>query len=285
MKKFYIVSNVSKDYEFKTTKKIVSFLESHNMDCKVNSMPSTQKNVNMRYTNPEDVDKDTDCIIVIGGDGTLIQAARDLRTLDIPLIGVNKGHLGFLAEIEQDNLEETLEMIMNNKCKIESRIMLSGSVYRDGKVVYKDISLNDIVFGRAGNLRVIDFKIYVNNEYLNLYSADGVIIATPTGSTAYNLSAGGPILEPCANIMVITPICSHTLSQRSIVLSADSDIKIEICSNRHSDDNDTKAYFDGNSSFILKAGDIIEVSKSHLSTKIMKLNRMSFVEVLHNKMN
>ncbi len=285
MKKFYIVSNVSKDYEFKTTKKIVNFLESHNMDCKVNSMPSTQKNVNMRYTNPEDVDKDTDCIIVIGGDGTLIQAARDLRTLDIPLIGVNMGHLGFLAEIEQDNLEETLEMIMNNKCKIESRIMLSGSVYRDGKVVYKDISLNDIVFGRAGNLRVIDFKIYVNNEYLNLYSADGVIIATPTGSTAYNLSAGGPILEPCANIMVITPICSHTLSQRSIVLSADSDIKIEICSNRHSDDNDTKAYFDGNSSFILKAGDIIEVSKSHLSTKIMKLNRMSFVEVLHNKMN
>lgn len=239
----------------------------------------------MIYTNPEDVDKDTDCIIVIGGDGTLIQAARDLRTLDIPLIGVNMGHLGFLAEIEQDNLEETLEMIMNNKCKIESRIMLSGSVYRDGKVVYKDISLNDIVFGRAGNLRVIDFKIYVNNEYLNLYSADGVIIATPTGSTAYNLSAGGPILEPCANIMVITPICSHTLSQRSIVLSADSDIKIEICSNRHSDDNDTKAYFDGNSSFILKAGDIIEVSKSHLSTKIMKLNRMSFVEVLHNKMN
>ncbi len=285
MKKFYTVSNVSKDYELKTTKKIVSCLESHNMDCKVNSMPSTQKNVNMRYTNPKDVDKDTDCIIVIGGDGTLIQAARDLRTLDIPLIGVNMGHLGFLAEIEQDNLEETLEMIMNNKCKIESRIMLSGSVYRDGKVVYKDISLNDIVFGRAGNLRVIDFKIYVNNEYLNLYSADGVIIATPTGSTAYNLSAGGPILEPCANIMVITPICSHTLSQRSIVLSADSDIKIEICSNRHSDDNDTKAYFDGNSSFILKAGDIIEVSKSHLSTKIMKLNRMSFVEVLHNKMN
>lgn len=285
MKKIYIVSNASKDCDQKTTNAIVKFLEEHNVECKVSSMQSTKKNINMSYTNPEDVDKDTDCIIVIGGDGTLIQAARDLRDLDIPLIGVNMGHLGFLAEIEQENLQETLGMIINNKCKIESRIMLCGSVYRDNKMIYEDISLNDIVFGRAGNLRVIDFKIYVNGEYLNLYSADGVIIATPTGSTAYNLSAGGPILEPCANIMVITPICSHTLSQRSIVLSADSTVKIEICSNRHSDDNDTKVYFDGNSSFVLKAGDIIEIRKSIRNTKIMKLNRMSFVEILHKKMN
>lgn len=285
MKKIYIVSNASKDCELKTTNTIVKFLEEHNVECKVGSMQSTKKNINMSYTNPEDIDKDTDCIIVIGGDGTLIQAARDLRDLDIPLIGVNMGHLGFLAEIEQENLEETLGMIINSKCKIESRIMLYGSVYRDNKMIYEDISLNDIVFGRAGNLRVIDFKIYVNDEYLNLYSADGVIIATPTGSTAYNLSAGGPILEPCANIMVITPICSHTLSHRSIVLSADSKVKIEICSNRHSDDNDTKVYFDGNSSFVLKAGDIIEIKKSIRNTKIMKLNRMSFVEILHKKMN
>jgi NAD+ kinase len=163
--------------------------------------------------------------------------------------------------------------------------MLNGCVYRNGKTIYEDIALNDIVLSRFGNLGIIDFKVYVNDEYLNLYSADGMIVATPTGSTAYNLSAGGPILEPCAGIMVITPICSHTLGSRSIVLSADSKVTVEIGSNRHSDDNEARVYFDGSNAFTLMEGDVIEINKSKLTTKIMKLNSMSFVEVLHKKMN
>lgn len=285
MKKVYIVFNNLKDDNMRTTKKVVEILENRGIKCKINSMEQMQKKCEISYTNPEDVDYDTDCIIVIGGDGTLIQASRDLKDLDIPMIGVNLGHLGFLAEIEKDNLDDTINMIVDNKFRIESRIMLNGCVYRNNTKVYENISLNDIVLGRSGNLRVIDFKVYVNDEYLNLYSADGVIITTPTGSTAYNLSAGGPILEPCANIIAITPICSHTLCSRSIVLSADSVVELRICSNRHLDDNDTKVYFDGNSSFMLMEGDVIKIYKSILDTKIMKLNRMSFVEVLHKKMN
>lgn len=285
MKKVYIVFNNLKDDNMRTTKKVVEILENRGIKCKINSMEQMQKKCEIFYTNPEDVDSDTDCIIVIGGDGTLIQASRDLKDLDIPMIGVNLGHLGFLAEIEKDNLDDTINMIVDNKFRIESRIMLNGCVYRNNTKVYENISLNDIVLGRSGNLRVIDFKVYVNDEYLNLYSADGVIITTPTGSTAYNLSAGGPILEPCANIIAITPICSHTLGSRSIVLSADSVVELRICSNRHLDDNDTKVYFDGNSSFMLIEGDVIKIYKSILDTKIMKLNRMSFVEVLHKKMN
>lgn len=285
MKKFYIIANGLKDTGLKVTDRIINVLRKQNAVYKVNSVLNTAKNETVSYTNKNDIDADTDCIIVIGGDGTLIQAARDLADVDIPMIGVNLGHLGYLAEIEPDNIENTISMIIDNKYKIESRIMLHGSVYRSDTKIYEDIAFNDIVFGRAGNLRIIDFKVYVNNEYLNLYSADGIIISTPTGSTAYNLSAGGPILEPTANIMAITPICSHTLSSRSIVLSADSDIKIEICSNRHTDDNDTRVYFDGNSSYMLEEGDVIKINKSSLVTKIMKLNRMSFVEVLHKKMN
>lgn len=285
MKKFYIIANGLKDTDLKVTNKIVNVLKRKFLSYKVNSDLNTAKNGNISYTNKNDIDADTDCIIVIGGDGTLIQAARDLADVDIPMIGVNLGHLGYLAEIEQDHIEDTISMIIDNNYKIESRIMLNGSVYRNDTKIYEDIAFNDIVLGRAGNLRIIDFKVYVNDEYLNLYSADGIIISTPTGSTAYNLSAGGPILEPSANIMAITPICSHTLGARSIVLSADSDIKIKICSNRHIDDNDTKVYFDGNSSYMLKEGDVIKISKSNLVTKIMKLNRMSFVEVLHKKMN
>lgn len=285
MKKFFIITNGLKDIELKVTKKIRTILDEKSIEYQINSVLNSGKNRDVFYTNKNDIDADTDCILVIGGDGTLIQAARDLADVDIPMIGVNLGHLGYLAEIERDNIEETISMIIDNNYKIESRIMLNGDVFRDGKKLYEDIALNDIVLGRAGTLRIIDFKVYVNDEYLNLYSADGMIISTPTGSTAYNLSAGGPILEPAANIMAITPICSHTLGSRSIVLSADSRIKIEICPNRHFDDNDTKVYFDGNSSYMLQAGDIINIRKSGLDTKIMKLNRMSFVEVLHKKMN
>lgn len=285
MKKAYVITNPHKDYNLKILNKVKSVLEDNGVQCVTNEMRLSSEIETVYSTNPDDIDNDTDYIVVTGGDGTLIQAARDLKNLDIPMIGINLGHLGYLAEIEQDRLEESLSMMIQGKYKVESRIMLNGSVYRAGKLIYEDISLNDIVLSRYGNLRVIDFKVYVNDEYLNMYSADGVIIATPTGSTAYNLSAGGPILEPCAGIIVITPICSHTLSARSIVLSAESKITIEVCNNRHSDDNSAMVYFDGNNTFTLNEGDIIEINKSNLDTKIMKLNNMSFVEVLHKKMN
>lgn len=284
MRKFYIITNEEKDVNLNITNQIVDFLTKQGIECKLNSFESNSVDCSFCYTNPKEVEDDTECIIVIGGDGTLIQASRDLRNKDVPMIGVNLGNLGYLAEIEQENLQETLQMILDKKYKQESRMMLNGVVTRDEQIIHTDIALNDVVFGRCGNLRVIDFEMYVNGEFLNYYSADGVIITTPTGSTAYNLSAGGPILEPCADIIAITPICSHTLGSRSIVLSANSVIKIVICPNRHSDEKDTKVYFDGNSSFSLKSGDCIEISKSDLNTKILKLNRMSFVEVLHEKM-
>lgn len=285
VKKAYVITNPQKDYDLKIVKTVRKLLEKNHIVCTTNEIRLESNHDSMYSTNPEDVDKDTDCIFVIGGDGTLIQAARDLKFLDIPMIGINLGHLGYLAEIEQDKIEERLMMIMQGQYKIESRIMLNGSVYRNGTLIHEDIALNDIVLSRSGNLRIIDFKVYVNNEYLNLYSADGLIVATPTGSTAYNLSAGGPVLEPGAGIMVITPICPHTLWSGSIVLSADSKVTIEICKNRHIDDNMATVHFDGNNTFVLDEGDIIEIDKSSLTTKIMKLNTMSFVEVLHKKMN
>lgn len=285
MQKIYIISNSIKDEKLNITNKIISILNKKNINTKVTMVGSANKDSNDRIKNVHEIDNDTDCILVIGGDGTFIQAARDLAEYEIPIVGINLGYLGYLAEIEPENIDTALEKLVSDEYSCESRIMLNGDVIRNGKIVYNDISLNDIVLGRFGNLRVIDFKIYVNDEFLNLYSADGVIIATPTGSTAYNLSAGGPVLEPRANIISVTPICSHTLGARSIVLSADSTVDIEICKNRHSDDNDKKVYFDGNSSFVLDEGDIIRIKKSNLVTKILKLNKMSFVEVLHRKMN
>ena len=283
MKKYYIITNPSKDIDLAVTNQIATLLQSKGMIVNKNTIEEYSNIPNGNYTNPDDIDNNTDCIIVIGGDGTLIQAARDLKDKDIPMIGVNLGKLGFLAEIEKNSIHDTLHMLVHDDFTIESRIMISGSIYRNGIKIQNSIALNDIVFGRSGTLRVVDFKVYVNNQFLKLYSADGVIITTPTGSTAYNLSAGGPILEPTANIIAITPICPHSLTSRSIVLSADSMIQIEICEDRHLAECETKIYFDGNASFALQVGDIIEINKSELDTKILKLNRMSCVEVLHKK--
>ena len=286
MKKVFIISNFLKDHDSKVTERISSILESHGISCKVNCVASHGGNDDgCPETKREQIDKDTDCIMIVGGDGTLIRAARDLAGIDIPMIGVNLGNLGYLAEIEQDDIEEMIEMIMQEKYRIDSRIMLEGEVFRGNREIYHDIALNDIVCARTSRLNVIDFKVFVNDEFLNNYSADGIIISTPTGSTAYNLSAGGPILEPGANIVVITPICTHTLGARSIVLSASSTITIEICQKRHHDDNSAGVYFDGHESHTLEAGDRIRIRRSALETKIMKLNHISFVEVLHKKMN
>ncbi|MDE7430736.1 MAG: NAD(+)/NADH kinase, partial [Lachnospiraceae bacterium] len=150
MKKFFIITNGLKDIELKVTKKIRTILDEKSIEYQINSVLNSGKNRDVFYTNKNDIDADTDCILVIGGDGTLIQAARDLADVDIPMIGVNLGHLGYLAEIERDNIEETISMIIDNNYKIESRIMLNGDVFRDGKKLYEDIALNDIVLGRAG---------------------------------------------------------------------------------------------------------------------------------------
>lgn len=285
MKKVLIISNVLKDKKRQITDRIVHILQEHGMLCGVNAVGEDDgKGERRRGTDIRAVDRDTDLVIIVGGDGTLMQAARDLAGTDIPMIGVNLGNLGYLAEIEQDNIEEMIEMIVQEKYKIESRLMLEGEVWRNDVCIQKDIALNDIVCARAGQLSVIDFKVYVNNEFLNAYRADGIIIATPTGSTAYNLSAGGPVLEPGADIIVVTPICTHTLGARSIVLSATSDILLEICAKEHYESNSSSVYFDGNVSYALAAGDQIKIRRSFLQTKIMKLNSMSFVQVLHKKM-
>lgn len=283
MKKYYIITNPSKDTDLTVTNQIAESLLKKGMEINGNMLKGEVCPSGGSYTNPADIDDDTECVIVIGGDGTLIQAARDLKHKDIPMIGVNLGNMGYLAEIEIESLEEAIEMLVNDDFTIESRIMLTGSIYRDNQKIQEKTALNDIVFGRSGTLRVVDFKVYVNQQFLKQYSADGIIITTPTGSTAYNLSAGGPILEPCANIFAITPICSHSLGSRSIVFSADSVIQIEICEDRHLEESETKVYFDGNASFALQAGDRIEVSKSVLNTKILNLNGMNFIEVLHKK--
>ncbi len=284
MNKFYIITNSEKDIEYLVSDDIKKFLEDHQKTCFISKQPVKKAGMTYRYTNPSDVPLDTECILVLGGDGTLIQAARDLFGRNIPFIGVNFGTLGYLAEVEKQNLIPALEKLMADEFQIEKRMMLDGTVFREKEKVEKDIALNDIVISRSGSLRVIDFKVYVNGEFLNLYSADGIIISTPTGSTAYNLSAGGPIVSPVASLIVVTPICPRTLNTRSMILSADDIITIEMCPDRNGKEEVRLVSFDGDNSMKVFVKDKIEIKKSEQYTEIIQLNKISFLEVLRRKM-
>jgi NAD+ kinase len=223
-------------------------------------------------------------MIVLGGDGTVLQAARLTKKQHIPIIGVNLGTLGYMTEVEVPNLEESLERLIAGDYVQESRMMLGGrATFADGRRE-EGWALNDIVISRSGPLQIIKFNIYVNGQFLNDYSADGVIVTTPTGSTGYNLSAGGPLVEPGARLIVLTPICPHSLNQRSIVLSPEDVIEIQIPARGESGNQNVEASFDGSHVIPLGTGDRLRIVRSEETTEFLKLGQGSFLDVLHRKM-
>lgn len=294
MKHFIIYTNCHKDQGLATTERIRGYLESRGHRCTVilrnkgdgnHHVEDSQEAVGNGGPDREAVyPEDAYCMIVLGGDGTMLQAAWDVKKMRIPLIGVNLGTLGYMTEVEPAGLEEALERLMAGQVFSESRMMLNGKVfYQDGSVT-EDWSLNDIVISRCGALQVIKLNIYVNGQFLKDYSADGVIITTPTGSTGYNLSAGGPIAEPSSRMIIMTPICPHTLSSRSIILSPEDVIEIEIPQGREGRRQQVTANFDGAHEVSMSTGDRIQIARSEKTTEILAVNRVSFLEVLHRKM-
>lgn len=273
MERFYIVTNDGKDKEGAVTAEVCSLLNAAGKTC-IACQKDEEKNICKDM-----VPGDIDCAIVIGGDGTLIEVARVLGR-DVPILGINMGTLGYLTEVEVVNVKEAISQILDGNYMIEERMMLRG-IFEDGRT---DVSLNDIVVSRKGELRIVRFNLYVNGALLNSYEADGVIVSTPTGSTAYNLSAGGPILEPTASMIVITPICSHALNTSSIVLSSEDELVIEVGEGRHGKTEEVFITFDGADVVELKTGDKLTICKADTQTKLMKLNKVSFLEILRRKM-
>jgi len=267
MNKFYIITNLLKDKTLETTYRIKKYIEEHGRECVL--------------ATPERIlPEGTDCVLVLGGDGTLIRAARDMHAYDVPLLGINMGTLGYLTEVELQNVEEALDQLFDGDMQVQKRMMLRGIINEEEQ----HLAFNDIVVTRLGALRVIHFKLYVNGELLNTYHADGMIVSTPTGSTAYNLSAGGPIVEPTASIIVITPICSHALNTSSIVLSAEDEIMIEITPDREGNSQTVGLSFDGENNMEMKTGDRLVIRKSESETELLKLSDISFLERMRWKM-
>lgn len=274
MKYFYVISNLSKDYVLDVQDEVQSCLEKRGAVCRY--MTDYERMKNGRHTPGEYVPEDIQCIITIGGDGTLIQAARDLAGRNIPMLGINRGHLGFLNQVDRtEDIDAAMDALVNERFRLEHRMMLRGTVFHEGKSVFQDIALNEIIATSAEHLRVLRYDLAVNDEYLNEYAADGVMVATPTGSTAYNLSAGGPVMAPAGRMMAVTPVCSHTLNARSIVISEEDRVKIGLLGKG-------LVTFDGDTSQKTGPGDYLIVERSHMETVMVKLKQISFMQNLSN---
>ncbi|MEH2956227.1 NAD(+)/NADH kinase [Candidatus Merdisoma sp. JLR.KK006] len=294
MNQFYIITNSEKDRNLETTKRIYDYLTAHGRLCTVREYQKQDKSglpkgdtdcsVLPGYTDADWIPEGTECILVLGGDGTLIRAARDTVKRNIPLLGINLGNLGYLAEIEKSGVVDAMDSLMADIYTVEPRMMLEGTVFRKKEETTHNLALNDIVVNRAGALRVIDYEIYVNGEFLNRYSADGIIVSTPTGSTGYSLSAGGPIVSPMASMIVVTPVCPHTLTARSIVLSGEDRVTIRLGSGRRAEREEAFVTFDGEVLVPVATGDYVEIQKSEKTADILKISKISFLEVLRNKM-
>lgn len=283
MEHFFIITNENKDPGSEVTGQITRFLEHAGKRCsvRVNRMDGQETE---RYTDSARIPEDVDGVLVLGGDGTLLQAARDTMDRKLPLLGVNLGTLGYLAEVERGNIEDALKQLLSGEYTIEERMMLTGRVEKNGRWMPDEYALNDIVLTRKGPLQIIHFDITVNGQFLNRYGADGLLVATPTGSTGYNMSAGGPIVEPGAKILLMTPICPHTLHSRSIVLASEDEIVIGVGADRDGRRQTVEVAFDGGHNMELSTGDRIRIRRSDQVTRIIKLSRVSFLEVLHKKM-
>lgn len=285
MNSFLVITNRQKDPLFTCTNRIRGFLERHGKTCFVEAENTEELKI------PEEAE----CVIVLGGDGTVLRAARCAADKKVPLIGVNLGTLGYLAEINSGDLEEALTQLMKDDFIREKRMMLSGAVIPsdDHRGAVRNtagsglssFALNDIAITRKGSLQIIVLHIYVNGQLLQTCHADGILVATPTGSTGYNLSAGGPVVEPHAELILLTPICPHSMSSRTIVLSAQDEVVIEIGERKEGAEQEVEACFDGSVRMAMHAGDRMEIKRAEKVAQMLKIRQDSFVEVLRKKLN
>jgi NAD+ kinase len=228
----------------------------------------------------EEIPTDIEMIVVLGGDGTLLSVARQVWNKNIPILGVNLGGLGFLTEITLNELYPVLEKVLRNDFEINEREVLNAGVIRNGKRIVEFIVLNDAVINKGALARIIDLETTINGEYLSTFRSDGLIISTPTGSTAYNLSAGGPIVYPSLHTIIITPICPHTLTIRPIIIPDDVKIRALLKSR----DEEVTLTLDGQQGFTLEFEDVVEVGKAEGRILLIKSPYRQYFELLREKL-
>ncbi|MGQ9824438.1 MAG: NAD(+)/NADH kinase, partial [Desulfotomaculales bacterium] len=226
------------------------------------------------------VEREADCLVVVGGDGTLLGSARKAAPQGIPILGVNIGRIGFLTEIDAPDLFSALDRLLAGEYRIDARMMLEARVYRQGKCIEQSIALNDAVVTKGAFARLIFLETFVGDEYVATYPADGLIVATPTGSTAYSLSAGGPLVSPEVDLMLVTPICPHSLWARPLVIKADRKVRINVNSQKE----EVMLTMDGQHGFRLEERDVVVVTRSSFQARFIRIKNKSFYYLLRKKL-
>lgn len=279
--KIGLVLNTGKKKAFTVASQVIYWLQQkNNINLFMEEKAASVIDKSVRSASYDDLRREADMIILFGGDGTFLHTAHHFIGTGIPLLGINLGRLGFLTEIETSELKDTLELIAEGKYEIEKRMILEAKLLRDNRELAYNFALNDVVVNRGANARMIKLKLFINDVFVNSYRADGLIIATPTGSTAYSLSAGGPIVNPQIRAIVITPICPHTLYVRPMVISENEKLKIVVAG----ENNEMKITTDGRYAHDLMTDDEIHVSASPRELSTVKLPGRTFYTILHEKM-
>jgi len=227
-----------------------------------------------------EISKQADLVIALGGDGTILKVARQVSGLSVPVLGVNLGGLGFLAGVSLSDLYPALSLILQKRFRTVERMLLRSEVFRKGKRVREFLALNDAVVKNGVTARVIRLRLEVNNQYVATYVGDGLIVSTPTGSTAYSLAASGPIVHPDLSLIILSPICPHTLALRPLIISSKDTVNIWVEADHH----EVILTMDGQENIPLQLGDLVQVRKARERLKLIVPEKRSYYQVLRTKM-
>jgi NAD+ kinase len=271
-----IVANVKKPRSSVLVRELLVWLQRHGHEAIVHQDLAEIVGDDRLVCPQKEFRRRCDLVVAIGGDGTILNAARIVTPYDVPVLGVNLGTLGFLAELVPKDLYPALKKILSGKHRIEERMLLRARIGR-GKWHY---ALNDMVIDKGGISRVIELNVWINGHFVGSYKADGLIISTPTGSTAYSLSAGGPIVNPKMKAIIATPICPHSLAVRPLIIDHDEILRIEVVS-----DHDKMTFnVDGQESHRMRSGDVLTAAAANQTLKLVRVDSRSFYEILRTKL-
>jgi NAD+ kinase len=280
MKRAAIISKPGKPELGQVVREVTGWLRRHDYELVVDSITAEFCQSCKPVERAEMIDRKPDFVMVLGGDGTLLATGHDVARAGIPIVGVNLGSLGFLTEVKLEEIHQALESIDAGRCAVSLRSMLECRIIRHGRVMASYEALNDVVVNQGALARITDFDLRINGQFVSNYKADGLIVATPTGSTAYSLAAGGPILAPDVPAFVITPVASHALTNRPLVVQDTDVIEISMKSSREA----AFLAIDGQQGMSVADGDMVQCRKSELQVKLLKLPERSFFDVLRMKL-
>ncbi|MDO8683889.1 MAG: NAD(+)/NADH kinase [Armatimonadota bacterium] len=281
MKVIGLVANPQKEAALELASELADWLAARSITVLIESEAAALIN-RMDIAASEDEVSSADMIVVLGGDGTILRAARMASPKNTPILGVHLGQYGFITEIHPPNVKEALERTLRGDYQVSERLMLKAGLIRDGREIAAHIALNDAVVAKGPLARLLRLHTYVNEKYIATYAADGIIVSTPTGSTAYSLSAGGPVVNPNVDVLIITPICPHTLNARSLVIPGSESVQIVIECDR--DEEGMMLTIDGQSGIALQSSDKVDIRRAEHPAKIVFWDTWSFYDKLQSRL-